>query len=39
MLNGEAVGQVDIVAQNNVEKIGFVPMIKKVLSNWYKLLR
>lgn len=39
MLNGETVGQVDLVAQNSVEKIGVGPMIKKVLSNWYRLLR
>ncbi len=38
-LNGEILGKVDLVAANNVEKINFLNMGKKILNNWFYLFR
>lgn len=37
--NGELLGKVDLVANEDIEKYGLATMSKKVFTNWFTLLR
>lgn len=39
MINENPIGSVDLVAQDNVDKIGIGNMTKKIISSWFRLLR
>lgn len=39
ILNGEIIGKVNLVAENDVKKIGFVTMTQKTFFSWFRVLR